>query len=110
DSKNILKSRRMKFIERVSEPVVCNLLDELLERRVITEREMEEIAREPVRTKKAGVLIDTVRRKGPEASSALIDALCKVDPFLSEHLTLEPTQVVQDCNRGKDMNWICVCL
>ncbi|XP_023252683.1 uncharacterized protein LOC111647292 [Seriola lalandi dorsalis] len=81
-----LKSVRTQFIESVSEPVLHKLLDKLLERRVVTEGEMESVAVTPGRKEKARVVIDTVRRKGPEASSALIAALREEDPCLSSRL------------------------
>uniref|UniRef100_A0A8P4KKX6 CARD domain-containing protein n=1 Tax=Dicentrarchus labrax TaxID=13489 RepID=A0A8P4KKX6_DICLA len=37
---------------------------------------------------KARFVIDTVRKKGEAAGSEMIDFLCEVDPFLSEHLGL----------------------
>ncbi|XP_056219917.1 uncharacterized protein si:ch211-114l13.9 isoform X2 [Seriola aureovittata] len=81
-----LKSVRTQFIESVSEPVLHKLLDKLLERRVVTEGEMEAVAVTPGRKEKARVVIDTVRRKGPAASFALIAALREEDPCLSSRL------------------------
>lgn len=71
---------RSEFIDRVSAPILRKLLDKLLECQVITEGEMEEITAEGSRADKARHVIDTVQRKGSEASSALISALCQVDP------------------------------
>uniref|UniRef100_A0A3Q2DV04 CARD domain-containing protein n=1 Tax=Cyprinodon variegatus TaxID=28743 RepID=A0A3Q2DV04_CYPVA len=37
---------------------------------------------------KARVLVDTVKKKGNDASSAMISFLCELDPFFSQHLGL----------------------
>ncbi|XP_026218013.1 NACHT, LRR and PYD domains-containing protein 12-like [Anabas testudineus] len=96
-----LKSLRIQFIDRVSRPVLRRLLDKLLERGVITDGEMEEIAEKPIRAEKARVLIDTVRKKGIEASLALIDALCVVDPCLSAELKLLQRQLQPWRTKGR---------
>uniref|UniRef100_A0A4W6FGD7 CARD domain-containing protein n=1 Tax=Lates calcarifer TaxID=8187 RepID=A0A4W6FGD7_LATCA len=67
----LVVQKKRHFISRVSEPVLDCLLDKLLEQ-----------------ANKARDVIDTVRRKGTEASSVLISALCEVDPYLSRVLTL----------------------
>uniref|UniRef100_A0A4W6FLM6 CARD domain-containing protein n=1 Tax=Lates calcarifer TaxID=8187 RepID=A0A4W6FLM6_LATCA len=66
----------------LSESVLDQLLDNLLERGVVNDEEMQSV-RAKIRADKARDLIDTVRRKGTEASSVLIDALCRVDPCIS---------------------------
>lgn len=100
-----LMSLRSEFINRVSEPVLRKLLDKLLECRVITEGEMEEIAAEGSRTDKARRVIDSVRRKGSVASSALVSALRQVDPCLSTQLNLGPEQVVPEYIGGRVKGW-----
>ncbi|XP_050925416.1 uncharacterized protein LOC108894854 isoform X2 [Lates calcarifer] len=82
-----LKSVRTQFVSRVSEPVLQKLLDKLLECGVITDDEMD-LSGTAKRAAKARVVIDTVRRKGSEASSALISALCEEDQWLSTELNL----------------------
>ncbi|XP_035530492.1 uncharacterized protein LOC118337516 [Morone saxatilis] len=82
-----LRSVRTNFINRVSEPVLHQLLDELFERVIITDHEMQSV-RTKVGTEKARDLIDMVRRKGNISSSALITALCKLDPCVSKELEL----------------------
>ncbi|XP_050925417.1 uncharacterized protein LOC108894854 isoform X3 [Lates calcarifer] len=82
-----LMSVRTQFISRVSEPVLQKLLDKLLECGVITDDEMD-LSGTASRADKARVVIDTVRRKGSEASSALISALCEEDRWLSTELNL----------------------
>ncbi|XP_023252753.1 caspase-1-like [Seriola lalandi dorsalis] len=82
-----LMSVRTQFINRVSEPVLRTLLDKLLERGVITDDEMDS-AGALSRADKARMVIDTVRKKGSEASAALIAALREVDSCLSTELNL----------------------
>ncbi|XP_040910516.1 NACHT, LRR and PYD domains-containing protein 12-like isoform X20 [Toxotes jaculatrix] len=82
-----LMSVRTQFINRVSEPVLRKLLDTLLERGVITDEEME-AAGALSRADKARMLIDMVRRKGSQASLALIAALYVEDSCLSIELGL----------------------
>ncbi|XP_053198075.1 uncharacterized protein LOC128382115 [Scomber japonicus] len=83
-----LLSVRAQFIQRVSEPHLDQLLDKLLEQRVINDGEMDSLRVEN-RAEKARSLIDTVLKKGPAASSFLIAALCEVDPVLSRRLNLQ---------------------
>ncbi|XP_029353106.1 uncharacterized protein LOC115038405 isoform X2 [Echeneis naucrates] len=78
---------RAEFIQRVSDTVLNQLLDKLLERGVISDAEMES-ARTKSRAEKAKDVIDSVRRKGSEASSFLISALCQLDPCVSRELSL----------------------
>ncbi|XP_056256215.1 NACHT, LRR and PYD domains-containing protein 12-like isoform X2 [Seriola aureovittata] len=83
-----LASVRTQFIDRVSGPVLRELLDNLLQSGVVTDGEMDSAAGTPTRAEKARVVIDTVRRKGSRASSVLITALREVDPYLSTELKL----------------------
>ncbi|KAG7238155.1 hypothetical protein INR49_031185, partial [Caranx melampygus] len=83
-----LRSARTEFIRRVSEPVLHDLLNKLLDCEVFTDSEMESVVVIPNRADKAREVIDTVRKKGEAACSALIRVLCEVDPFLSTHLNL----------------------
>uniref|UniRef100_A0A7N6AN62 CARD domain-containing protein n=1 Tax=Anabas testudineus TaxID=64144 RepID=A0A7N6AN62_ANATE len=85
-----LLSARTQFVHRVSETLLDQLLKTLLECRVITEDEVEEVAETEIRAVKAQMLIDTVRRKGSKASSALIAALWEEAPRLSTELKLIP--------------------
>uniref|UniRef100_A0A8D0D3N3 CARD domain-containing protein n=1 Tax=Sander lucioperca TaxID=283035 RepID=A0A8D0D3N3_SANLU len=81
----LLRVRR-PFVERVSDPVLNQILDKLLEHGVITDEEMQS-ARTRGRADKARDVMDTVRRKGRAASSVLISTLCEVDPVLSREVT-----------------------
>ncbi|CAJ1053915.1 NACHT%2C LRR and PYD domains-containing protein 12-like isoform X1 [Xyrichtys novacula] len=82
-----LKRARTQFIDRVSDPVLNQLLDELLESEVINDEEGE-AARDEPRVKKARVVIDMVRRKGTEASQKMIDIFSSRDPGLCRELSL----------------------
>lgn len=102
-----LGSVRSQFIHKLSEPVLNRLLDELLQSEVITEGEMEDITAKGGRSDKARTLVDTVRKKGAEASSALINTLCEVDPCVSKDLTLKPKQyVARRPRRSQDENCV----
>lgn len=82
-----LQRARSQFIDRVSNPVLNKLLDELLQCRVISDAEGE-AARAKPRTEKARDVIDMVRKKGQEASSKIINILSDNDPFLCKELHL----------------------
>ncbi|KAM4544103.1 caspase recruitment domain-containing protein 8-like [Fundulus diaphanus] len=83
-----LKEIRIDFIERISEPVLKSLLDKLLEINVLSDGEREEVEKEKTRRDKVRVLVNTVRKKGDDASSEMIHFLCELDPCLSKHLGL----------------------
>ncbi|XP_047433205.1 uncharacterized protein LOC125001606 [Mugil cephalus] len=82
-----LKSVRAEFINRVSDPVLKNLLNELLQTKVINSSELEEM-QALSREDKAGKLIDTVMNKGSDACKVMIDAFRKIDPFVFQTLNL----------------------
>lgn len=82
-----LFSVRIQFVNRVSEPVLDQLLDRLLERGMINDAEMQS-ARTKTQADRARDVIDMVRKKGRTASLALIAALREVDPCLSRQLNL----------------------
>ncbi|KAK2919510.1 NACHT, LRR and PYD domains-containing protein 12-like isoform X1 [Channa argus] len=82
-----LQGARSSFVERVSDPVLNKLLDDLQQYRVITDAEGEE-ARIKSRQDKARDVIDMVRKKGEEASSIMITILNNNDPFLCKGLHL----------------------
>lgn len=76
-------------MDRVSKDVIVQLLDDLLEDRVINDGEKEAVIEENrSRAEMARHLIDTVRRKGPMASEKLISRLWERDPNLYELLNL----------------------
>lgn len=82
-----LLSVRSQFIYRVSEPVLDQLLDKLLQCGIVSDEEMQSL-RSKNKIDRARDTIDIVRRKGPDASLILIAALCKGDPCLSRALKL----------------------
>lgn len=75
-------------MEGISEPVLKCLVDKLMEKDVLSDFEREAVEAERTRRDKARVLVDTVRRKGSDASSEMIRFLYELDPFLFEHLGL----------------------
>ncbi|XP_034722212.1 caspase-1-like [Etheostoma cragini] len=82
---------RTQFVARVSDALLNQVLDYLLERGVLSYSEMEGIlTRTGTRTRadKARDVVDTVIKKGREASSLLVSALCELDPVLSRELGL----------------------
>ncbi|XP_023182587.1 uncharacterized protein LOC102218825 [Xiphophorus maculatus] len=79
---------RINFIDGISGPVLKSLMDNLLKEKIINDSEMEAVEAERTRRDKARVLIDTVRRKGDDASSEMIHFLCELDHHFSEHLGL----------------------
>ena len=83
-----LSSVRSQFVERVSGPVLNQLLDKLLDLDIINDEEMQSVKTQAVRQDKARKLIDTVKKKGTESSSVFIVVLRKVDPNLSRQLML----------------------
>lgn len=83
-----LRRSRSYLIDRVSDPVLNKLLDELLHSGVFSDVECE-AARAKTRRGKAEDVIDMVWHKGAEASSVLIGALSINDPFLCKELGLE---------------------
>lgn len=85
-----LRSKRTKFINSVDGGIINGLLDELLEKRVLNEEEMERIKAENATVKdKARHLCDSVTQKGPEASQILITYICKEACFVAKKMELE---------------------
>uniref|UniRef100_A0A3Q0SFM2 CARD domain-containing protein n=1 Tax=Amphilophus citrinellus TaxID=61819 RepID=A0A3Q0SFM2_AMPCI len=80
-----LRRARTNFIDKVSDPVLNKLLDELQHFAVLTDAEGE-AARAKPRADKARDLIDMMRKKGAEASSKLIDVFHANDPYLCKEL------------------------
>ncbi|XP_022622193.1 uncharacterized protein LOC111237392 isoform X1 [Seriola dumerili] len=78
---------RTEFINRVSNSLLDQLLNKLLDGGVVTDLEAESM-RKHERAETARNVIDVVRKKGSEASLVLITALCELDPFLSRVLGL----------------------
>ncbi|XP_050928185.1 NACHT, LRR and PYD domains-containing protein 1b allele 5 isoform X2 [Lates calcarifer] len=80
---------RFGFAQRVSREVINQLLDDLSEDGVLNDEERESIAqRNNTRADRARCLIETVRRKGCEASRKMISHLQSRDQTLSTELGL----------------------
>uniref|UniRef100_A0A3B4VPR4 CARD domain-containing protein n=1 Tax=Seriola dumerili TaxID=41447 RepID=A0A3B4VPR4_SERDU len=77
------------FVNRVSNPVIMQLLDDLVSDAVLNDQQRESILEEnPTRAGKARCLIDTVRRKGDDTSRRMIAPLHRIDPILHSELGL----------------------
>ncbi|XP_032141615.1 caspase-1 isoform X2 [Sapajus apella] len=89
----ILKEKRKLFIHSVGEGTINGLLDELLEKMVLNEEEMEKVKRENATVMdKARALFDSVIRKGARACQVCITYICEEDCHLAEKLGLSAGQ------------------
>ncbi|XP_055370115.1 uncharacterized protein LOC114868231 [Betta splendens] len=80
---------RRKFVESVSEPVISELLDDLLQDGILNDEEKDFIVEEDHdRADRARGLIDIVKRKGDEASKKMIAHIKRADPTLYSELVL----------------------
>lgn len=80
---------RTKFVEGVSKDLVKQLLDDLLDEGILNDGEKDSILEEnSTKADRARALIDTVKRKGDEASRKMIAQLQSRDPTLSRNLGL----------------------
>ncbi|XP_012604217.2 caspase-1 [Microcebus murinus] len=87
----VLKEKRRQFIRSVGTGTINGLLDELLEKRVLNQEEMEKVRDENATAMdKARALIDAVIRKGPQASNIFIMYVCTDDFHLAQTLELSP--------------------
>lgn len=82
-----LAKLRTAFVEKVSKEIVKQLLDNLLDDKILNFGEGESIIEENITTSdKARTLIDTVRKKGDKASNRFIFHLQNRDATLYEDL------------------------
>ncbi|XP_067295293.1 caspase-22 [Pseudorasbora parva] len=89
-AENILKKCRIQLRDGLTDALIKNLLDDLLENNVIGSEEIEDIMQKTkTRTDQARDLIDNVRRKGRKASEILLNCLEKQDKFLYESLNID---------------------
>ncbi|KAI4537893.1 hypothetical protein MG293_012756 [Ovis ammon polii] len=106
-SDKVLKEKRKLFVHSVSKDTINGLLDELLQKRVLNQGEMEKIRDENITTMdKARVLIDIVICKGPRACQICISHICEEDSHLAGILGLTSVCCssfveVHDNNLGK---------
>ncbi|XP_053451474.1 caspase-1-like [Nycticebus coucang] len=93
----VLKEKRRLFIQSVGTGTINGLLDELLEKRVLNQEEMEKVRDENATVMdKARALIDGVIRKGPLASQVFIRNILHNDCHLAQTLQLSGPQSVSD--------------
>ncbi|XP_026527462.1 caspase-1-like [Notechis scutatus] len=91
---NKLKEVRHEFITRSNPAVISQLLDDLLHQGILCDEELEDVNVKNKRQDQARMLIDNVRRKGPEASCCFINFLRARDPYLAEQLGLQNVPAV----------------
>uniref|UniRef100_F7I1B4 CARD domain-containing protein n=1 Tax=Callithrix jacchus TaxID=9483 RepID=F7I1B4_CALJA len=85
----VLKEKRKLFICSADEGAINGLLDELLEKRVLNQEEMEKVKRENATVMdKARALFDSVIWKGARACQVCITYICEEDRHLAEKLGL----------------------
>lgn len=82
---NRLFSMRFEFIQRVSEAVLDQVLDRLLQSGVLNAAEREKAASKE-RRDRAALLLDSVLKKGSRASRLFIQDLHDLDPHLLQEL------------------------
>ncbi|XP_044242639.1 caspase-13-like isoform X1 [Ursus americanus] len=84
-----LRDKRKLFVSSVNTGTLNGLLDELLEKRVLNQEEMEKVRYENATVMdKARALIDSVLRKGSQACQIFICYICDEDSFLAEKMGL----------------------
>ncbi|XP_051011705.1 LOW QUALITY PROTEIN: caspase-1-like [Acomys russatus] len=87
---NILKEKRTKFINSVDGGTINGLLDEVLEKRVLSQEEMDRIKLGNVTVKdKARDLCDSVTKMGPQACQIFITYICKEAPYVAQMMELK---------------------
>nr|QED88343.1 putative caspase-1 [Channa punctata] len=92
---------RTKFVEKISLPVLKQLLDDLLEDGVLNDGETESILNENNnRADQARCLADNLRRKGDKACRKMIDHLQERDKTLYEELGLAAPQLAPSAIQG----------
>ncbi|EPY79961.1 caspase-1 isoform 1 [Camelus ferus] len=94
----VLKEKRRLFVRSVGAGTMNGLLDALLEKKVLSQEEMEKVRDEnPTVMDKARALMDAVIRKGPRACQVCVNHICEDDAHLADVLQLLPgPQAVQD--------------
>ena len=71
-----------EFIQKVSDPVIKGLLDDLTDHEVFSTEEKDSVMEKKSRTYQAWRLIGMVMGKGERASRIMIDSMKKRDPNL----------------------------
>ncbi|XP_032625786.1 caspase-1-like isoform X1 [Chelonoidis abingdonii] len=106
-----LSDVRIRFVESVNKAVISTLLDDLLERRVLNEEEVEEVKEScSKKSDQARCLIDGVRKKGAKASEIFIERLCVRDVHLATELGLSaPSGSAAETQQVPSQEWIQPC-
>ncbi|XP_010951478.1 caspase-1 [Camelus ferus] len=87
----VLKEKRRLFVRSVGAGTMNGLLDALLEKKVLSQEEMEKVRDEnPTVMDKARALMDAVIRKGPRACQVCVNHICEDDAHLADVLQLLP--------------------
>ncbi|KAI4564049.1 hypothetical protein MJT46_009847 [Ovis ammon polii x Ovis aries] len=107
-SDKVLKEKRKLFVHSVSKDTINGLLDELLQKRVLNQGEMEKIRDENITTMdKARVLIDIVICKGPRACQICISHICEEDSHLAGILGLTSGSQSENYLRQESQAVVC---
>uniref|UniRef100_A0A2K5D756 CARD domain-containing protein n=1 Tax=Aotus nancymaae TaxID=37293 RepID=A0A2K5D756_AOTNA len=89
----ILKEKRKLFIHSLDKCTINDLLDELLEKRVLKQEEMEKVKHENAMVMdKSRALLDIIIGKGARACQVCITYICEEDRYLAEKLGLSAGQ------------------
>ena len=103
-----LQKARGAFVDKVSKSVIKDLLDDLLEDKILNDGEKDSILDEnPSKNDKARCLIDIVKKKGDKAANTLIAHIEERDPtlfsqlFPSEPSPTSPAQPAQAAQTGQ---------
>ncbi|KAK5884000.1 hypothetical protein CesoFtcFv8_020267 [Champsocephalus esox] len=101
-----LKNCRVKFVNSANRDMIDQLLDGLFDDGVLNGGEKDSIVEgNPITTNRARALIDTVMKKGDEASNKMIALLLSIDPTLYAALGLpseNPAQPAPEPQLGQD--------
>lgn len=92
----MLSNARKTFIDSVTKPVIKQLLDDLLEDKVLNDEETDSVTEEnSTRAEQARCIIDMVRKKGSKASEKMIARVQERDPGVYDKMGLAPRQPAQ---------------
>ncbi|XP_070802445.1 caspase-1-like [Pituophis catenifer annectens] len=95
-----LKEVRAEFIERVNKSIISQLLDDLLSKDIMDDEEVEGVNVYDKTQDQARIMIDNVRKKGPEASRLFIDFLLARNAYLAGQLDLQTFPAVSQPIKG----------
>lgn len=89
-AEKVLEQLRIKLKEGLTEAVIKNLLDDLRDKKVLGNEEIEEIVQKTkTRADQARDLVDGVRRKGTKASEIMFTCLKERDNCLYDNLNID---------------------